>query len=417
MTILAFASGCAASMHCLANNGDAAKAKASPPSVAPEDLLGACSLLEEELPKSATGFSPGRMARLLAQIDAVESMILRAGRDSNDVREWSDAVARRMAAKRYVDRSIDVLLSLHGQFAALKPEEVRRDTVRRHRQSIHNLLALSGRMQHDLGERWRMAAARATPRPADRDRMVQLAAGSRSRLAAAIVSWWLIDTPLTAGVPPAPAAVKQRILSAVAASRRQDVLPVLALYLQTAGPPKDAVELDVRLSALEAAAAIGLPQEPLPRGRRLEPADVAPHPRPVPATMLPEDLSTYLSNLPERAAWPADLKARADALDSIFRDRMTNGCDPNVYQIDGGEFQPGDWLLMRGSSPYHLFTDLSPGLYTHIGVVASYTPSDGKRRVVVVEVVEQAATVQAVLVEDVLPTTLHYMVLRHADRA
>ncbi|MGL5098115.1 MAG: hypothetical protein ACRDD1_21215, partial [Planctomycetia bacterium] len=79
MTILAFASGCAASMHCLANNGDAAKAKASPPSVAPEDLLGACSLLEEELPKSATGFSPGRMARLLAQIDAVESMILRAG--------------------------------------------------------------------------------------------------------------------------------------------------------------------------------------------------------------------------------------------------------------------------------------------------------------------------------------------------
>jgi hypothetical protein len=40
---------------------------------------------------------------------------------------------------------------------------------------------------------------------------------------------------------------------------------------------------------------------------------------------------------------------------------------------------------MRNPSPYNLFTDLAPGLFTHVGVVAVETGSDGKRRMVVVD--------------------------------
>jgi hypothetical protein len=44
---------------------------------------------------------------------------------------------------------------------------------------------------------------------------------------------------------------------------------------------------------------------------------------------------------------------------------------------------------MRNPSPYNLFTDLSPGLFTHVGVITAETGSDGIRRMVVVDLPER----------------------------
>jgi hypothetical protein len=72
---------------------------------------------------------------------------------------------------------------------------------------------------------------------------------------------------------------------------------------------------------------------------------------------------------------------------------------------------------MRNPSPYNLFTDLSPGLFTHVGIVTAETGSDGKRRMVVVDLEERGAHIPATNVETFLDRTLNYVFLRHPDPA
>jgi hypothetical protein len=87
------------------------------------------------------------------------------------------------------------------------------------------------------------------------------------------------------------------------------------------------------------------------------------------------------------------------------------------YRLGALEVEPGDWLLMRNPSPYNLFTDLSPGLFTHVGVVALETGSDSKRRMVVVDLPERGTEMPATNVETFVQRTLHFVVLRHDDPA
>jgi hypothetical protein len=77
--------------------------------------------------------------------------------------------------------------------------------------------------------------------------------------------------------------------------------------------------------------------------------------------------------------------------------------------------KPGDWLLMRNPSPYNLFTDLSPGLFTHVGVVAWEKGADGRGRMVLVDLPERGASIPATNVETFLKRTRHYVFLRHKD--
>jgi hypothetical protein len=56
-------------------------------------------------------------------------------------------------------------------------------------------------------------------------------------------------------------------------------------------------------------------------------------------------------------------------------------------------------------------------LFTHVGVVAEETSSDGKRRLVVVEIPERGDRVPATNVDTYLARTLHYMFLRHPEAA
>src|SRR5262249_32283155 len=68
-------------------------------------------------------------------------------------------------------------------------------------------------------------------------------------------------------------------------------------------------------------------------------------------------------------------------------------------------------------SPYNLFTDLSPGLFTHVGVVTAENGSDGRRRMVVVDLEERGTRIPATNVETFLDRTLNYMFMRHPDPA
>ena len=79
------------------------------------------------------------------------------------------------------------------------------------------------------------------------------------------------------------------------------------------------------------------------------------------------------------------------------------------------EVQPGDWLLMRNPSPFNLFTDLSPGLFTHVGIVTSETGSDGIKRMVLIDLQEKNHHIAATNVDLFVQRSLHYVFLRHPD--
>jgi hypothetical protein len=86
-----------------------------------------------------------------------------------------------------------------------------------------------------------------------------------------------------------------------------------------------------------------------------------------------------------------------------------------AYLLDGREIRPGDWMLMRNPSPYNRFSDLAPGLFTHVGVVAATTGKDGVRRVVVVDLPERGTRLPATPVDTFVKRTLNYAFLRHDD--
>jgi hypothetical protein len=72
---------------------------------------------------------------------------------------------------------------------------------------------------------------------------------------------------------------------------------------------------------------------------------------------------------------------------------------------------------MRNPSPYNRFSDLAPGLFTHVGVVGVETGPDGVRRFVIVDLPERGARIPATTVDTYLTRTLHYVFLRHEDPA
>jgi hypothetical protein len=125
-------------------------------------------------------------------------------------------------------------------------------------------------------------------------------------------------------------------------------------------------------------------------------------------------LHAVLAKLNLRGA-AADLTKRRDELVSWLDGRRQRGISEPVYHWGGVDLEPGDWLLMRNPSPYNLFTDLSPGLFTHVGVVASERGSDGIERMVLVDLPERGNRMPATNIDTFLSRSRHYLFLRHPD--
>lgn len=161
----------------------------------------------------------------------------------------------------------------------------------------------------------------------------------------------------------------------------------------------------VSVVAAETIRRVGLPQDAMPDGD-----PTLPKPR-----ITAGELHSILSRLDasslddKRAPLFKELLAWLD----LRRKRGIVGEEPLV--LEGRAIRPGDWMLMRNPSPYNLFSDLAPGLFTHVGVVAATTPSDGIRRIVVVDLPERGTRLPATPVDTFVKRTLNYAFLRHEE--
>ncbi len=199
--------------------------------------------------------------------------------------------------------------------------------------------------------------------------------------------------------PELPAALKLKVIQLIGQFGTIGEVDELSEYLLDPATPPTQV-----LAAAEAIRSLGLPQDP-------RPGQDASLPTP-PITA--EKLLNRLEQIDSKQ-WKPDEVSRANALLSWLPGKVEPGLEGNTYRVGNFEVQPGDWLLMRNPSPYNLFTDLSPGLFTHVGVVTVEVGSDGKRRMVVVDLPERGTSMPATNVETFLDRTLNYVFLRHPD--
>jgi hypothetical protein len=306
-----------------------------------------------------------------------------------------------LETKRRVDELLDRVLALRTSIINIEaaasadnsaPDDAQRRLAARGFLNASTILIdLSGRLRYLLNDVVRNARSRAAD-ASSREQLADLFLRYESTVGAAQGADDLFAFP-------GRTRYHEKLLRLIAVSGQTSLLPSVVQYVADETQPTA-----MRMFAAEVIRAMGLPQPP-----RADPPEKLPEP-----AILPDELRELVASLKE-SDLDADGLARRQALLDWLDERMKRGIVGDSYRIGAFEVRPGDWLLMRNPSPYNLFTDLSPGLFTHVGMVAAETGADGIRRFVIVDVPERGEKVPAVNVEIYLERTLHYFFLRDKD--
>ena len=383
--------------------GPPAEAAGTPPSELRAPAGRMLGLLEQAVPPTGSGFTPATAARVAAASAEFEQWFERyaTSADPRDSRRLVDRATRLVAIKGRVDRMLDRTLAAGRSFARQTAGPERRSALRSYLQTASDLIDLSGRLRYVLYDALYEVAFAVAGRPRDRDRLVEVLIHEQSSIGAAVMADALFDPPPDSAnhAQRASPRTKARLLELIAVTGQIDLVPTLAELL---AEPQLAPSLVIR--TIEVLGRIGLPQDP-------RPGQAADLPKP---PLTATELRRILERLPP-AALGGDLGGRRRDLIEWLNRRIAKGIVADQYVMGRFAVRAGDWLLMRNPSPYNLFTDLSPGLFTHVGVITTEVGSDGKRRMVVVDLPEQGTTMQVTNVDLFVQRTLHYVVLRHED--
>ncbi len=364
--------------------------------------------LQQLVPLRVTECTQEREKQLAQAADAVERWAIETARfgQNRNAESVIAEVERLAAAQQNVDEALTRLLELRSAFAAsLEPSDAaaaRRAEILAFLKMTSGLIDLSGRMRYQMRDALDTAAYRVASRNDLRDRLIDALSWYKSDVGADVMAAALFDPPPRAenNAVPATPALKSKLLQFIATSGQASQVYILAEFVRDRQTPPE-----VAVRAAAAIQELGLPQDPRPENSR----DNLPAP-----AITAAELHGLLARIPEdRLA--SDTKASRNALLKWLAERRQVGLESETYRLGTFEVQPGDWLLMRNPSPYNLFTDLSPGLFTHVGVVAMETGSDGRRRMVLVDLPERGAKIPATNVEIYVQRSLHYLFLRHPD--
>ncbi|MCL4204881.1 MAG: hypothetical protein KJ000_20575 [Pirellulaceae bacterium] len=300
--------------------------------------------------------------------------------------------------KAGVDAALERALRLRIDLGQLPAAPSRQPTLRLYLRSMSALIDLSGRLRFRMNDVIQTAAYYLDQHPEHYDRMLDLLTERRVGIGAVVLSFMLFDPPPESGAAGFTSAEKYKTLQLINLTHQADLVPTVAAFIRAEKNPSLVV------IAAELLRRLGLPQKPRPGS---DPT------LPQPA-MLADELAGILGRIDPRQL-SATLQGFQRELLTWLDERQRHGIVEDVYRLGALELRPGDWLLMRNPSPYNRFTDLSPGLFTHVGVVAAEVGPDGIRRFVIVDLPERGTTVPATTVDTYLMRTLHYFFLRHDD--
>ncbi len=310
-----------------------------------------------------------------------------------------------VTAQERVDQLLERILALRTAFATAELGDGQRQAIRRYLRVTTTLIDLAGRTRFQLRDTLDMAAYQIANRPELRDKVIDLLSERKSQIGAAVMAAALFDPPPDSAnrARPASDATKAKLLELIGRTGEISQLPTLARFVKASGQQPDLV-----VAAADTIRRLGLPQDPRP-GQE-DDKDI---PKP---EITAAELHGILSKLPASGLTPKATQRR-DELLAWLAVRKARGIEEDSLRLGHFEVRPGDFMLMRNPSPYNLFTDLSPGMFTHVGVVAAETGKDGKRRIVVVDLPERGRQIPATAVAAYVQRSLHYLFLRHSDAA
>jgi hypothetical protein len=217
----------------------------------------------------------------------------------------------------------------------------------------------------------------------------------RSTIGASVAVDLLFDPPADEvakdKLPPASPATRRKVLELIAASGQMDLVKHVARYARDPKTPPSLL-----LAAAETIRQLGLPQD-------LRPGQDPQVPAPA---ITAKELYGLLARVPAQQ-WPRGERAGVADMGVWLIQRARVGLTDDRVHMGSFDVQPGDWLLMRNPSPYNLFTDFTPGLFTHVGVVAAEKGPDGIRRLVLVDLPERGTKMPATNVDTFIHRSLN----------
>ena len=306
-----------------------------------------------------------------------------------------------VVTKTQVDEELQTLLTLRGDFASEGDSPELRESMRQYLAMTSCMIDLSGRLRYLLRDAIDETTYANETNEAGLNELLALLREHRVGIGAVVLAEWLFDPPVATGLEPFSFEMKHKILRLIAESQEVDALGQVADFVQDEDTPPSLV-----LAAAQVIHDIGLPQDPGPGQDPTLPTPL----------ITAEALANVLADV-DISEFTQTEMAQLEELTKWLAERRIAGVTGEVYHYGGMELRPGDWLLMRNPSPYNLFTDLSPGLYTHVGVVAAVTDDEGIRRFVIVDLPERGARMPLTNVDTYLRRTLNYAFLRHPDPA
>jgi uncharacterized damage-inducible protein DinB len=359
--------------------------------------------VEALLPVKPEDCTKARSDQLAAAAIALETWAAELALPGAPTRDPNQRIAQGIArirqlasAQHRIDQGLERVLALRTQFVAIPESDARREMLRRYLEMTTEGIDLSGRMRYLLNDGLGQASYEASARP---EQVLDVLLEHRSDVGALVMSYLLFDPPPGSAARPVSQTVKRKVLELMAVGRRSTFLGTLAEFVRD---PESSPELVIYASNV--IREIGLPQDPDPTQDKDLPTPE------ITAT----ELFAVLAAIDGKRLSPAASRQR-DVLLEWLTHRTRNGVAGNRFRTNGFDLQPGDWLLMRNPRPYNLFTDLSPGLFTHVGIVTTVEDSNGVRRFVIVEMPERRGEIPATNIDAYLKRTLYYFFMRHED--
>lgn len=366
-------------------------------------ISSAIQQLERLVPNEPSGFAALAPDKLRPAVSEIErrcgELVFAWDRQSPKViLAQLDAI---LQAKKLVDDRLARLLEQRthlNQLPELNKPGVSRGAVRGYLACCSQWIQLSGRLRYLQFDAIQAAVADLEGNPKNLPALISLLKKHQSSIGAAAVVDYLFENEFP-NHSKISQDLKRQILELIALTHQVDLMEDLAELVVAEETPAPLVVI-----AAQVIHQIGIPQEP-----RGDEEDGIPAPAITPLELL-ERLKTI-----DPATLPKDLVHVLDELKEHLARRHVHGLEDATYRLGALELRDGDWLLMKNPSPYNLFTDLSPGLFTHVGLITSEVGEDGRRRMVVVDMPERGRQIPATNVEIYVQRTLHYLVLRDPD--
>jgi hypothetical protein len=385
---------------------DEERARNQPPRPNPADPAIAAWLnrLAKIVPADAAGFTDMKVDDFRKATDATERWAAELVRfeDSPRPNEMLPACNALLNAKDRVDRQLEQVLALRAGFAALESGQ-RHTAINNYLAVTSALIDLTGRLRYMAFDALTFTADEIAPIPGLQDQLLDALARRRSTIGAAVAVDLLFDPPADEGekdkLPPPGPITRRKVLELIAASGQMDLVKHVARYARDPKTPPSLL-----LTAAETIRQLGLPQD-------LRPGQDPQVPAP---SITAKELYGLLARVPAQQ-WPRGERARVAEMIGWLAQRARVGLTDDRVRMGSFDVQPGDWLLMRNPSPYNLFTDFTPGLFTHVGVVAAEKGPDGIRRLVLVDLPERGTNMPATNVDAFVDRSLNYVFLRHPD--